>query len=375
MSLRIAIIENHIIATNTIRFALTKMLVEKGYEVRVFTTGSDKELELARSRGFSITDIGSSNKNPLHVWRYIRNLRAQLKTFQPALCLTFTIRPAIWGNLVTRQLNIPTITNITGTGPLFASNHPVYRAARMLYKFVLRRTAFIFFQNDEDMNLFLSHGFVSKDRAGRIPGSGVDPAHFNPQPFPANKQGLQFLFIGRLVKDKGILEFVAAARMLKAANPQLNFQVLGPVWLQNLKENIISAEEIARWEQEGLIRYLGETTDVRPYIAGADCIVLPSYREGTSNVLLEAASMERPGITCDTTGCREIVDDGRTGFLCRVADADDLAEKILRMANLSEEARRRMGAAAREKVVKEFHKQIVLDAYIQQIQRLTRRPA
>jgi len=373
MSQRIAIIENHIIATNSIRYALTKMLVDKGYEVRVFTTGSEQEIELARSRGFSITDIGSSNKNPLEVRQYIRNLRTQLKAFQPHLCLTFTIRPAIWGNLVTGKLKIPTITNITGTGPLFASSHPVYRVARMLYKFVLRKTAFIFFQNDEDMNLFLSHGFVSKDRAGRIPGSGVDPVHYSPQPYPDKKDGLQFLFIGRLVKDKGILEFVEAARKLKPAHPQLHFQVLGPVWLQNLKENIITVDEIARWEQEGLIQYLGETTDVRPFIAQCNCIVLPSYREGTSNVLLEAASMERPGITCDTTGCREIVEDGRTGFLCRVADADDLAGKILRMATLSEEARRNMGGAARTKVVKEFHKQIVLDAYIQQIQRLTTR--
>lgn len=368
MKKKIAIIENHIIATNTIRYKLTSVLAEKGYDLRILTTGSDKELKQARDNGFHITDVQSSNKNPFDVIRYIFRLRSELKKYKPDVCLTFTIRPAIWGNLVTSGLHIPTITNITGTGPLFSSNHPVYKLARRLYKYVLKKTARIFFQNNDDMAMFLKHGFVRPEKAERIPGSGIDHEYFYPRPFPENKKSFTCLFIGRLVKDKGIVEYVNAARKLKMLFPETRCLILGPLWLQNLKENIITKKELDQWEAEGIIEYLGETADVRPFIAAADCIVLPSYREGTSNVLLEAAAMERPGITCNTTGCREIVEDGKTGLLCNVADAGDLAAKMIMMHERSETDRQAMGKAAREKVIKEFDKRIVIDAYINAIE-------
>jgi glycosyltransferase involved in cell wall biosynthesis len=179
-----------------------------------------------------------------------------------------------------------------------------------------------------------------------------------------------FLFIGRLVKDKGILEYVEAARLLKKQLPGVVCKVLGPLWTQNLKGNTVTQQELDSWIGEGVIEYLGETADVRPYIAAADSVVLPSYREGTSNILLEASSMERPCITCNTTGCREIVADGETGFLCKVADASDLADKMAAMANLTGAVRQSMGKKAREKVTREYNKQIVVDAYIRAIERV-----
>jgi glycosyltransferase involved in cell wall biosynthesis len=170
-----------------------------------------------------------------------------------------------------------------------------------------------------------------------------------------------------LIKDKGIFEFVEAARIIKQKYPNIIFNVIGPFWLQNLKSNTITKTDLENWIVEGIIDYQGEKKDIRKFIAEADSVVLPSYREGTSNILLEAASMEKPLITTNTTGCKETVDDGVTGFLCKVKDAADLAEKMEKMFLLSEEERKTMGKKGRQKIIEEFDKQIVIRAYIKAI--------
>ncbi|MEP7163368.1 MAG: glycosyltransferase family 4 protein [Ferruginibacter sp.] len=370
MRTKIAIIENNIIASNTIREKLTRTLMEHGYDVTILTTGTEADLEQARQKGFRVIDVKGSTQNPLDIFTYMRNIKKALKLTKADVCLTFTIRPAIWGNVVTRRLNIPTITNITGIGPLFARKNIAYRAARTLYKFVLQKTDKIFFQNYDDMNIFLEKKFVKPGRAERIPGSGIDHEYYKPVQRREKDDKFIFLFISRLVKDKGILEYVEAARILKKEIPAAEFRVLGPVWLQNLKDNTVMEAEIRQWVKDGIITYLGDAKDVRPYIGAADCIVLPSYREGTSNVLLEASSMERPCITCDTTGCKEIVAHGITGFLCKVQDAADLAEKMKKMYGLTGGQRIEMGIKARQKVIKEFDKQIVIDAYVRALEKI-----
>lgn len=371
MKPRIAIIENNIIATITIREKLTKTLLENGYEVLILTTGTKAELEKATAKGFKVIDVKGSTQNPLDIFLYLLSIRKALKAQQPSICLTFTIRPAIWGNLVTRLLHIPTITNITGIGPLFERHNLAYRAARTLYRFVLQKTSLIFFQNFDDLEIFVSRNFVEQSRAKRIPGSGIDKEKYFPIPKTEINSTFRFLFISRLVKDKGIGEYVNAARKLKPFLSNAEFAVLGPLWNQNLKDNTVSPEELKSWQTEGIITYLGETTDVRPFIANANCIVLPSYREGSSNVLLEASAMERPCITTNTTGCKEIVEDGVTGFLCKVKDVDSLALQMRKMIELTEEQRKQMGVLARQKVIREFDKQIVINAYLEAIEQLT----
>lgn len=366
----IAIIENNIIATNTIRNKLTRVLIEQGFNITILTTGTDTELAIAKKNGFNIIDVKASNQHPLDVVNYILNIRKALMSIKPDIVLTFTIRPAIWGNFVTRKLKIPTISNITGIGPLFQSNHLSYKVARNLYKYALKKTVQVFFQNYEDMNLFIDKKFVQRNKVQRIPGSGVDHEYYKPIYVEKKDNKFSFLFIGRLIKDKGILEYVAASEKLKEKLSDAEFQVLGPLWTQNLKNNIISQNEIDKWQKESTINYLGAKDDVRPFIAAADCIVLPSYREGMSNILLEAASMQKPCITCDTTGCNDIVEDNVTGFLCKVKDADDLAVKMKKMYHLSQKERFDMGIKARAKVIKEFDKQIVIDAYLKAIEKI-----
>ncbi|MEO6220536.1 MAG: glycosyltransferase family 4 protein [Ginsengibacter sp.] len=364
---KIAVIENGLISTYTMREGLMLRLLQEGCEVSIITH-TNKFVPQVEKMGLRVFNVGSGNSNPYKVVRYIYNLRRALKKIKPDVCLTFSIRPAIWGNMITRQLNIPTITNITGVGPLFISKSLVYRTARTMYRNALSKTSKVFFQNYDDMNLFIERKFVNPHVAERVPGSGVDYNKFKPYILKEkDPESFIFLFIGRLIKDKGIFEYIHAARCTRKKFPHTIFNVIGPFWTQNLKTNTITHSQLQHWIEEGVVDYLGEKRDVRKFIAEADCIVLPSYREGTSNILLEAASMEKPVVTTNTTGCKEIVEDGVTGLLCRVKDEIDLAEKMEKMLMFSEEKRIMMGKKARQKIIKEYDKQIVIEAYLKAI--------
>lgn len=368
---KIAVIENGLISTYTMREALMLRLIEEGCEVYILTH-TNSFVPQVEKMGLKVVNVGSGNLNPIKVSLYIYNLRRALKKIKPDVCLTFSIRPAIWGNLITRELNIPTITNITGIGPLFISKSLVYRTARSMYRKALNKTKKVFFQNYDDMNLFLERKFVKISVAERIPGSGIDYNKFKPIILKEkDPDTFIFLFIGRLIKDKGIFEYINAARSIRKKFHNTIFNVIGPFWTQNLKKNTITHSQLQNWIDEGVIDYLGEKKDVRKFIAEADCIVLPSYREGTSNTLLEAASMGKPAIATNTTGCNEIITDRVTGFLCRVKDEHDLAEKMEQMILLPSDERNEMGKKARIKIIKEYDKQIVIDAYLKAIREAT----
>ncbi len=364
---KVAVLENGLFSTYSMREGLMLRLLKEGCIVYVLTH-TNKFVPQVEKMGLKVCNVGSGNLNPFKVARYIYNLRRALKKIEPDVCLTFSIRPAIWGNLITRQLHIPTITNITGVGPLFISRSLVYRTARKLYGNALSRTRKVFFQNYDDMNLFLEKKFVKPEVVERIPGSGVDYNKFKPRILKEkDPETFIFLFIGRLIKDKGIFEYINAARCIRKKFPHTIFNVIGPFWTQNLRTNTITHSQLQHWIEEGVIDYLGEKKDVRKFIAEADCIVLPSYREGTSNILLEAGSMEKPVITTNTTGCKEIVEDGITGLLCNVKDDIDLAKKMEKMLMFTEEQRRIMGQKARQKIIREYDKQIVIEAYLKAI--------
>lgn len=364
--IRIAVLENGLISTYTAREALMRQLVAHNFEVYVLTH-VNQYCEKAREMGVQVINIGSANFNPFKISGYLFQMQAYLRKIQPDVCLTFSVRPAIWGNLISRLLNIPVITNITGTGPLFTSDSYTYKLIRKIYPFALRNTEKVFFQNSDDQNHFTRNGFVSAAKCQLIPGSGVDYRKFHPLDVDKSNKLFTFLYIGRLLKDKGVPEFIEAARIIRDRYPNVRFKIIGPLWKQNLKSNMISPTTVDGWVKEGTIEYLGEKTDVRIDIAQADCIVLPSHREGISNVLLEASSMERPCIATDVPGCREIIEHGKTGFLCKLKNPDDLALQMSKMMSLATEVREEMGKLAREKIIREFDKQIVLKRYFEEI--------
>lgn len=366
--IRIAVLENGLISTYTAREGLMKDLVSQGFDVYVLTHTNQFQNK-AEALGINVVNIGSGNCNPISILKYLRNLYEAFKVIRPNVCLTFSIRPAIWGNLIARHFRIPVITNITGIGPLFSSKSSYYKLIRFIYPFALGKTKAVFFQNTDDRQEFIKHSFVSAQKSIMIPGSGVDYVKFAPRHAEIKKEKeFTFLFIGRLIKDKGVFEFIEAARKIKGLNPEIKFKIIGPLWRQSFKSNTISEETIHRWVKEEIIEYLGEKTDVRNDIATADCIVLPSYREGTSNVLLEASSMEKPCIASNVPGCKEVIDHNISGFLCEVQNSLDLAEKMRSMFSLESGIRNEMGKKARQKMIREFDKKIVIERYIQEIQ-------
>lgn len=366
---KVVVLENGLISSYTMREALMRELLHNNFEVYILTHTNQFQKEV-EAMGLNVIHVGSGNTSIFKIGNYIRRVYSAMKSIKPDICLTFSVRPAVWGNFVARQLNIPVITNISGIGPLFTSNNIAYRFLRKVYPFALQKTKKVFFQNKEDQQVFINYKLANVEKTEWIPGSGVDYNKFKPVLVEKSESGFVFLFIGRLIKDKGILEFVEAAKLVKASNPEISFKVIGPLWHQNLKSNLLSESNLNEWIEQGIIEYLGEKRDVRPYIAEADCVVLPSYREGISNVLLESSSMEKPCIATNVTGCKEVIEDGKTGLLCSVKNSSDLAKKMRQMALMPESALSEMGKQARQKVIKEFDKQIVLDRYIKEIESL-----
>jgi len=217
-----------------------------------------------------------------------------------------------------------------------------------------------FFQNPDDLAVFVDRGLVNQAQARLLPGSGVDLERFQPAlPMPGPDT---FLFVGRLLGDKGVREFVEAARIVQSEVPEARFQLLGPIDEGN--RSAVTKREVDHWVAEGTVDYLGAAEDVRPYIGRATAVVLPSYREGLPRSLLEAAAMARPLIASDVPGCRELVEPGVNGFLCEVRNASSLAKALKMIMKTSGEARSRMGEASRQMVERHYSQTVVISAYL-----------
>jgi len=302
-----------------------------------------------------------SGLNPFADLKLLGSYRRRLKRLSPAAYLGYTIKPNIYGSIAAASLKIPAIPNVSGLGTTFMRRGPLRQIAIVLYRAAFRRAAIVFFQNPEDRQLFVDLRIVAADRARLVPGSGIDLDRFQLAPFPAS--GPVFLLIGRLLKDKGVREFVAASRLARTEFPAARFQLLGPIDEGN--RSAISAAELHSWVEEGCVEYLGATDDVRPCIAGASVIVLPSYREGLPRSLLEGAAMGRPLIAADVAGCREVVEDGVNGFLCAPRDKIALARAMRNIAVLPARERAAMGQSGRRRVQERFSESVVIAAYLE----------
>jgi len=305
-------------------------------------------------------DIDRAGLNPFADLRLIARYRSLLKRLRPAAYLSYTIKPNIYGSFAAASLGIPALPNISGLGTAFIRGGPLQAIVTRLYRIGFGRAPTVFFQNDEDRDLFVSRRIVRADQARVLPGSGVDLDHFIPTPLPDGPPA--FLFIGRLLRDKGVAEFVEAARSLRSDFPHARFQLLGAVDEGN--RTAIHQAEIDSWLAEGVIEQLGTTDDVRPFIAAASAVVLPSYREGLPRSLLEAAAMARPLIASDVPGCRDVVSDGANGYLCAVRDAGSLAAAMRRLLQLPRAQQLAMGEAGRLRVQERFNEDFVVRDYL-----------
>jgi glycosyltransferase involved in cell wall biosynthesis len=345
------------------RLRLMEVLRETGYEVFACAP-HDKYAEKITAAGFRFIPVPIDRRgtNPfidtLLIARYCRIIRAE----RPDLILSYTPKPNIYATLAARLYGVPVINNIAGLGFIFIKGGAKASIVRMLYKVALAGSKRVFFQNREDLNEFVGSGLVKPDTATLLPGSGVDTHKFSPRPVAGPRRHFTFLLVARMLWDKGVGEYVAAATKLVEKFPDARFFLLGPPDPGNPAS--IPQATLEKWSRDGNARWLGSTDDVRDAIADADCVVLPSYREGIPRTLLEAASMAKPVITTDATGCREAVVDGLTGYLCKPRDVDDLAATMEKMLRLTPEKRQAMGAAGRERILREFDEKIVIERYL-----------
>lgn len=364
-SKKVLICSNYAWTVYNFRMPLIRSLKQQGYNVEVVTQfdGYEKNIihEVDKVHNLLISRKGI---NPLTDFMTFSNIIIRFFRSKPDLVLLFTIKPVIYGMLASRCLGIPSIPTITGLGTTFIQESIVTRIVKRLYSIALSSASVVFFQNNDDMRLFTEQKFIDSDLCRLIPGSGVNLNAF-PESTLEPSDNMTFLLIARMLWDKGVGEYVEAARVIKAKYPNVKFQLLGPRGVEN--RTAIVDSKIDKWQEEGTIDYLGETDNVASFIARACCIVLPSYREGTSRVLLESAAMCRPLIATDVPGCREVVDDGITGFLCKSQDYVSLAQKMEMMINLSHENRVSMGKKGREKIQNEFSEDIVCELYNQAI--------
>jgi len=310
---------------------------------------------------FITLDMSPKGINPLSEMKLLASFRRIFREEKPDAVLSFTIKNNIFGAMAAGAIGIPFVPTVTGLGTVFLSGGLFQSMVERLYGHAFRRLPVVFFQNGDDRGFFVQRGLVSREQSHILPGSGIDLDHFAPVQMPSSGNSPVFLMIGRLLRDKGVFEFVEAARQVKASRPSVRFQLLGATNAEN--RTAINAATVLSWEDEGVIEYLGTTSDVRPFIAAADCVVLPSYREGAPRTLIEAAAMARPLIATDVPGCRSVVDDGRNGFLCAARSPESLAAAINRFLDLPAADRAGMGSEGRAKMEREFDQAIVVRAY------------
>lgn len=371
MSKTIAIVINTSWNIYNFRLGLLKALQKKGYKIVVIAP-QDNYSEKLEELGFEFhsISINKQGKNPVEDLRLVYDFYRLYKQVNPHVVLHYTIKPNIYGTIAASHiLNIPTINNIAGLGTLFVKQNIITQIVKFLYRFSQNKAKTIFFQNSDDLKLFTLEKLVDKNKCDVLPGSGINTEIFQPQEQKREDDVFKFLLISRMLWEKGIGEYVEAAKIIKHKFKNVDFQLLGFLDVEN--PSAITRKQINTWIDEDLVNYLGTSDNVKEHISKADCIVLPSfYREGTPRVLLESASMAKPIITTDNIGCKDVVDDNINGFLCEAKNSQDLADKMEMMINLSEEDRKVMGQKGRKKIINQFDEKIVIQKYLEAIKKV-----
>jgi len=369
MKKKIAIVSNLSWNLYNFRLSLMKAMQDAGYEV-IAIAAYDNYSQKIIDAGFEFhpIHINSQGTNPLDDLKTTIEFYKLFKEISPDFICQYTIKPNIYGSFVARALDIKTINNIAGLGTPFIEEGWVTKVVKFLYKLSQAKVDKVFFQNRDDFELFVSEGLVPLSKSDILPGSGVDTNRFRPQKREL-RNTVRFLLVSRMIWEKGIGEYVEAARAIKRKYSHVEFDLLG--FLDVANPGAITKAEMEKWVNEGVINYLGVSDRVDEVIATGDCVVLPSYyREGTPKTLLESASCGKPIITTNSIGCRDVVDDTVTGYLCEPRSSEDLIEKIELFLKLSEEKKREMGQKSRLKIEREFDEKIVIEKYIETLRKL-----
>lgn len=357
---KVLLIGNHEIVIYNFRLELIEALLNKNFEVFLMLPKGEKTKIFERMGcHFIDTPLERHGVNPFSdlalFFRYYRSI----KMINPDMIFTYTIKPNIYGGLTGRILKIPYVTNITGLGSAVENEGFLQKITILLYRVALKQVHKVYFQNDENMAFFNKHRIALK-KGELLPGSGVNLHKFKVLPYPA-EESLHFIFIARVMKEKGIEEYLKTAKYIKKKFPHTNFHVFG--FCEERYEKILH-----KYEQEKIIIYHGMVDNIQEYIQIAHCTIHPSYYpEGMSNVCLESAASARPVITTVRSGCRETVIDNVTGFLVEPQNTEMLINTVEKFINLSYVEKEKMGLAARKYMEEKFDRKIVVDKYLKEL--------
>ena len=351
---------NHDVVIYNFRLELVERLVADGHSV-VISSPYGERIEDLKALGCQYREIAISRHgmNPVQELKLLKDYIALMKEVKPDIVLTYTIKPNIYGGMAAALLGIPYVANITGLGTAVETGGLVQRITVLLYKIAFAKVRRVFFQNEENRQFFADRKIAVK-KHGMLPGSGVNLQRFVPLEYPAGEK-TEFVFLSRIMKEKGADQYLGAAEAIRQKYPNTVFHVCG--FCEEDYE-----ETLSDLQDRGIIVYHGMVRDVKQVLSSTHCTVHPTfYPEGISNVLLESCACGRPIITTDRSGCREVIDDGINGFVVKQRSTEDLIEKIEKFLTLTQEQRRAMGLAGREKVEREFDRQIVVEAYLKEI--------
>lgn len=361
MARTVLVLTNNIGGLYNFRWEVIKAIVDKGYKVVISIPEDAPKASFFREIGCEVilTKFSRRGMNPFADIKLMLTYKSLMKEFRPLVVLTYTIKPNIYGGMAARVLHVPQLANMTGLGDAVENGGILQRLTVWLFKRGLDKARRVFFQNESNRDFCLKHSIV-RNNYTLIPGSGVNLQHHTYQPYPSDEGKIRFLFIGRLLKDKGAEEFLETARIIKEKYPQTEFQILGSIDgdYQNRVDELVKTD---------VLKFLGRQLDVRPFIGAVECTIMPSYHEGMSNVNLESAANGRPVITTNVPGCRETIEDGKTGFLVQVRSSKSLTEDVEKFIALSYDDKVKMGLEARKFVERKFDRQIVVDTYLKAI--------
>lgn len=358
----IALVANSTWNIYNFRQNLIDRFIKEGYEVFVIAPVDEYisyREKYSEVRHFNLRMMDRDGTNPFRDILLVLEMIRRYRKLSPDVVLHFTNKPNIYGGIAAKIAGVKSIAVVTGLGHAFINNGLTKSIMEWLYRQTGMLHEKFIFENADDRALFIQLKIISESKSISVKGCGVDTEYFKQSTTPKSAENIIFTFIGRLLYDKGIKEFVSAARIIKAKHPEVQFWVVGE--LDDDNPSTVDRDELVRWIDQDTIIYQGFHKDIRPIINESNCIVLPSYREGLPRTILEAMSMSRPVITTDTAGCRETVDEGLNGYLVPIKDVDALAVAIQKIIDLTPEERTNMGIQGREKVLKEFNDQLIAD--------------
>lgn len=360
--MKILILANNDVGLYKFRKELIQELIRRGHKVIVSLPDGELIPDIKRlGVKIILTDVDRRGINPLTDLRLlIRYLRMGL-TLKPDLVITYTIKPNVYGGLICRVLNIPYAENITGLGTTFQKDNMIKKLVCLLYRIGCGQAKVVFFENEENKRIFLEHGLIKTEQAYKLNGAGVNLEEYPYIEYPDKTEPIRFLFIGRVMKEKGVDELFEAAKRIKAEHPDVIFDIVGP--MEDEYSSVI--EEL---ETEGIITYHGYQKDVKPFIARCNCFVLPSWHEGMANTNLECAASGRPVITSNIHGCMEAVDNSTSGYLCEKQNEEDLYRALQKFVALPCNKGKDMGLAGRKRMEEMFDRRGIVKKTVAQLE-------